>query len=91
MEQVFVDGFIPKKPKYDFIVANLHIKIDDFEKWLKENKDLQSNGWLTSDVMKSKKDNSKYYAKVTKFEKKERSVETSANSHKPDREDDLPF
>lgn len=97
METILVNGMIPKKAKHDFIVTNLHINVNEFSKFLIEQKDYieKNNGWLTVDILKSKKDPEKYYGKITKLEKK---AEVSASSHMPDREakvntveDDLPF
>lgn len=95
METIFIKGLVPKKSKYDFIVANLHFNVKEFSEFLIEHRDYieSNNGWLTVDVMKSKKDPDKVYAKYTKMEKRE---EVKASNHMPDREtpaqtDDLPF
>lgn len=97
MENVLISGFYAKEPKFDFIKLNVNIKVDEFAKFILEHKEYfeQNDGWMNVDIMKSKKDPSKLYAKFTKREKKE---EVSASSHMPDRDrlvnnanDDLPF
>lgn len=99
MENILVNGLVPKKAKHDFIVTNLHLNVAEFSNFLIEHKDYiaQNNGWLTIDILKSKKDPDKFYGKITKLEKK---AEINSNSHMPDRdtfkkpvevESDLPF
>jgi hypothetical protein len=97
MENVLISGMYPRESKLDFIKLNLNIKVDDFAKFLIEHKEYfeQNEGWLNVDILASKKDPSKLYAKFTKRDKKE---EVKAASHMPDRDrlvntvdDDLPF
>ena len=96
METVFIKGLVPKKSKFDFIVTNLHFNVKEFSEFLIEHRDYieSNNGWLTVDVMKSKKDPDKIYAKFTKMERR---AEVSSSNHMPDREvvkqeeSDVPF
>jgi hypothetical protein len=95
MENVFVNGMIPKKAKFEFIALNLAINVKEFSNFLIEHRDyIEANkGWLNIDIMKSKKDADKLYAKFTKLEKR---AEVKAVNHMPDREttqqaNDLPF
>jgi hypothetical protein len=96
MENILVNGLIPKKAKHDFIVTNLHFNVAEFSNFLIEHKEYiaQNNGWLTVDILKSKKDADKFYGKITKLDKR---AAVPASSHMPDREiaakveDDLPF
>lgn len=106
MENIFINSLFPKKPKYDFIVTTIGLKVEDFKKFLEEHEEWAMNenkGWLSIDVLKTKGDADKYYAKMTKYANGayERTPEVSASSHMPDRdrvlpqaeaeEDDLPF
>ena len=67
-EVKFIDGLIVKKATPDFVKAKLSIKVDDFAKFVKENK---KDGWLNIDILESK--NGNLYAKLNEFkpEKKE--------------------
>jgi len=47
----------PKREKSpDFVVGSLSIKVEDFQKWLKEQ-EVNENGYLTIDILKSRNGN----------------------------------
>lgn len=104
MENIFINSLYPKKPKYDFIVTSIGIKLEDFKKFIEEHEDWannENNGWLSIDVLKTKGDADKYYCKMTKYANGgvERTQEVTSKNHMPDRDtvvskvgaDDLPF
>ena len=109
MENIFINSLFPKKPKFDFIVTTIGVKLEDFEQFLKEHREWAINenkGWLSIDILKTKGDSDKYYAKMTKYANGgyERTTEVTSSIHMPDREminnmmenaeeghDDLPF
>jgi hypothetical protein len=100
MENIFINSLYPKKPKYDFIVAQIGLKVEDFEQFLKDHRDWAINdnkGWLQIDILKTKGDADKFYCKMTKYANGGQGVvETTSSNHMPDREisasiDDLPF
>ena len=83
METIFADGLIVKKNENapDFVLCNLSVKIEDFEKFLKAN---SKNGWVNLSVLMGK--SGKPYAKLDTYEPKEETV-AQAVQHS----DDLPF
>lgn len=107
MENIFINSLFPKKPKFDFIVTTIGVKLEDFEQFLQEHREWAINenkGWLSIDILKTKGDSDKYYCKMTKYANGayEKTAEVTASSHMPDRErvmpqvaeaeeDDLPF
>jgi hypothetical protein len=83
MEDVFVNCMFPKHSDYDFIVSKIAIKVDDFETFLKEQKEYadENNGWITIDILKTKGDAKKYYAKMSKFNTIKKPEVKTANDH----------
>ena len=83
METIFADGLIVKKNENapDFVLCNLSIKVEDFEKFMKAN---SKNGWVNLSVLIGK--SGKPYAKLDTYEPKEETV-AQAVQHS----DDLPF
>ena len=71
-ESEFVNSFVCRdEPKYDWIVAKLHIKTSEFKDFIKkyESHIEENNGFLSIDVLRAQKDPSKMYAKFTKINK----------------------
>ena len=82
---IFAEGLIVKKNENapDFVLCNLSIKVEDFEKFLKAN---SNKGWVNLSVLMGK--SGKPYAKLDTYEPKE----TLQKAPEPIiEEDDLPF
>lgn len=101
-ESEFVNSFVAKdEPKYDWIVAKLHIKATEFVDFLRKHKDHinQNNGFMSIDILRAQKDRTKMYAKFTKINKQAlksdtQKVETSEfmpDRVEADNNEDLPF
>ena len=69
MENVFVKGMFVKRNEKapDFVVCSISLKIDEFAKFVKENKN--DKGYLNVQVLKSK-DKGTLYAVLDTFEPK---------------------
>ena len=69
MENVFVKGMFVKRNEKapDFVVCSISLKIDEFAKFVKENKN--DKGYLNVQVLKSK-DKGTMYAVLDTFEPK---------------------
>jgi hypothetical protein len=83
---IFAEGLIVKKNENapDFVLCNLSIKVEDFEKFLKAN---SNKGWVNLSVLMGK--SGKPYAKLDTYEPKE-----TPQQKAPEpiiEEDDLPF
>ena len=100
MENVFVKGLFAKRNEKspDFVVCNISIKADEFDKFVKEN--TNDKGYVNLQVLKSK-DKGTLYAVLDTFEPKanttptqvKKAVKTQENDpFKNDNDDgDLPF
>ncbi len=94
MDNNFVDGIVPKKGNKDFVVCNLNFKVNEFAQYLIAKKQWaeDNNGWLTVQILRTKNDPDKYWAKFSDFKPQK---QVSSAEHSPDREvavtDDLPF
>lgn len=89
----FVGAIVPKKGFKDFIVCDLNFKVDEFHQYLMEKKDhvQQNNGWMKIQILKSKNDPEKFYAKFNDYLP---TPKVTSADHSPDRQeasDDLPF
>ncbi len=84
-EVIFAEGLIVKKNENapDFVLCNLSIKTEEFEKFMKAN---DKNGWVNLSVLMGK--SGKPYAKLDTFEPKQ---ETTKKEPLLDENDDLPF
>ena len=84
-EVIFAEGLIVKKNENapDFVLCNLSIKVEEFEKFMKAN---NNNGWVNLSVLMGK--SGKPYAKLDTFEPKQ---ETTKKEPLLDENDDLPF
>jgi len=99
-ESEFVNSFVVKdEPKFDWIAAKLHIKATEFVDFLRKHKDHinENNGFMSIDILRAQKDNTKMYAKFTKINKQALKSETQkveTSEFMPDRaanDEDLPF
>lgn len=89
METIFAEGLIVKKNENapDFVLCNLSIKVEDFEKFLKAN---SNKGWVNLSVLMGK--SGKPYAKLDTYEPKETPQQKAPKPvDDEDDEDDLPF
>ena len=92
----FVNGLIVKAPHEnapDFVKANISIKVEDLELWLRE-KHKAGEEWVNVDVKVSKA--GKWYAAVSTFKPKEKKEPTRQPAKKTggamdDMDDDIPF
>lgn len=84
-EVIFAEGLIVKKNENapDFVLCNLSIKREEFEKFMKAN---DKNGWINLSVLMGK--SGKPYAKLDTFEPKQ---ETTKKEPLLDENGDLPF
>jgi len=57
MDTIFVDGLYIKKPEKapDFVKGKVSINVEKLGKFIKENKEHISNGYLNIDMLESKK------------------------------------
>jgi hypothetical protein len=98
-ESEFVNSLVVKdEAKYNWIVAKLHIKAEEFKDFITKHKDhiAENNGFLSIDLLRGQKDPSKMYAKFTKINKQALQDSpkkmVASNEFMPDRnEEDLPF
>lgn len=94
MEGDFVDWIFARTGKFDWIHAELGIPIAELEKAMPRLKELakDNKGVVNVQILRSKKDNAKIYAKYNTYKPKEAEPEVKAKEQMPDREDDdLPF
>ena len=92
MENVFVEGVYAKKNEKspDFVICNLSYKVDEFIQFLKEN---EKNGWVNTQVLKSKEKGT-LYSVLDNFEPKKLNEVKNKNEDNPfnsDADNDLPF
>lgn len=103
-ETQFIESIWVKKGKYDFVVANLNVNAKGLVEFFKKNAEYikDNNGYINIELLKTRNDRDKYYAKFTPFTPKPK---VEASEHMPDRqmadkepavevketEDDLPF
>lgn len=98
-ESEFVNSFVCKdEPKFDWIVAKLHIRATEFQDFIKKHQSHidENNGFLSIDVLRAQKDRSKMYAKFTKLNKQalqDQPKTVASSDFMPDRQEksDLPF
>ena len=100
MENVFVKGMFVKRNEKapDFVVCSISLKIDEFAKFVKENKN--DKGYLNLQVLKSK-DKGTLYAVLDTFEPKANTAHTQVKNpvktketdpfQNGNSEDDMPF
>lgn len=94
MDKIYTDGFFGAEAKTEkqkeFIVSRCAIQVDEFMKFLQNNKDkVNEKGYMNFDLKRSMKNPDKHYGELNLYgiEKKE----VSQKEHSPDRDDDLPF
>lgn len=93
MDSEFVDWIFARTGKFDWIHAELGVPVAELEKALPRLRELakDNKGVVNVQILRSKKDNNKIYAKYNTYKPKEE-VEVKAKEQMPDREDDdLPF
>ena len=99
MEKIYAKGLFVKRNEKapDFVVCNISIKADDFDKFVKEN--TNEKGYVNLQVLKSK-DKGTLYAVVDTFEPKasttstevKKAVKTQESDHfQNGNSGDLPF
>jgi hypothetical protein len=87
-ETIFADGLIVKKNENapDFVLCNLSVKVDEFEKFMKQH---QKNGWVNLSVLMGK--SGKPYAKLDTYEPKQEAQQTPPLSQEIEDNDGMPF
>jgi hypothetical protein len=87
-ETIFADGLIVKKNENapDFVLCNLSVKVDEFEKFMKQH---QKNGWVNLSVLMGK--SGKPYAKLDTYEPKQEAPQTPPLSQEIEDNDGMPF
>jgi hypothetical protein len=100
MEKIYAKGLFAKRNEKapDFVVCNISIKADEFDKFVKEN--TNEKGYVNLQVLKSK-DKSTLYAVVDTFEPKASTASTEIKKavktqdsdpfQNGNSDDDLPF
>jgi hypothetical protein len=94
MENEFVDWMYARDGKFDWIVGELGIPVEQLEKALPRIKELakDNKGIVNIQLLRSKKDSTKVYAKYNTYKPKDQVPEVKSAERMPDREeDDLPF
>jgi hypothetical protein len=87
-ETIFADGLIVKKNENapDFVLCNLSVKVDEFEKFMKQH---QKNGWVNLSCLMGK--SGKPYAKLDTYEPKQEAQQTPPLSQEIEDNDGMPF
>ena len=90
----FLNFVFPRPSKFDWVVANISLNVDEMIEWLQNNREKANSnkGYIDFDVLKYSKDPNKFYARRYN---KELPKQVTAKEHMPDREtveqSDLPF
>ena len=89
-ERKFADGIIfKKKPQApEWVLGGLSIKVDEFVKFLNENK--KADGWVNLDIKLSKQE-SKPYIELDAWEPEGKKEEAPESGDAEGEGDDLPF
>jgi hypothetical protein len=87
-ETIFADGLIVKKNENapDFVLCNLSVKVDEFEKFMKQH---EKNGWVNLSCLMGK--SGKPYAKLDTYEPKQEAQQTPPLSQEIEDNDGMPF
>lgn len=79
-DKIFADGVIVKRNEKapDFVLCNLSIKCEDFEKFMKQH---HKNGWINLNVQRSKSD--KLFAELDTWEPKKQDNQQQGGYNAP--------